>query len=555
MSGSGLQAEMDFNNSSNDTNFTCRVMLSSSNLTDVDFWKITEEQEIGAIIAGVLIFIFFLVGTSWNLFILITYLVKHHLLKEPGNILLFNVAITDLLICLTTMVFSYVTAFGQEFIFGSDDKTRCILCGVSGFFLMFLILVSLHLLTVLSVDRFILLSRPLRYKRIMNRWKAGVICVVVYIICFILAVLPQVGFGEIEFNARFASCVPRFTPQKNLYYVMVIAVESLIPIIILAITNVWTYRLVSKFLKRNFRRRSTYRRRDQEEKSNAGSENSKHHKQQTQLVKVFGALFVANIVSYTPTVVTIFVFGFLTLLKKENIIPSAVYILGFVSFLMNPVLHPIIESFFVKDLRYQVSRAKTGIRRASTIIYRQTTQLMSSKALDEANKKIDETEGTPQKMTRQINFLGRKNLKQPNGRTVDDSMATEMESMPNSRSTSPHNETIAPNQVSNSSGMKRMEEGSSKDGSIGDQSPLSEKEGKMLNRGRRSVTFQESEFDETHGNSAEGKQGSSLKSPGHHINMSLQKNAIQEENPEEVAQTFRKDDSSVRLHSRSPPPV
>ena len=37
-----------------------------------------------------------------------------------------------------------------------------------------------------------------------------------------------VGFGEFEFNSRFAACVPRFTPVENLYYDVFIAFETLI---------------------------------------------------------------------------------------------------------------------------------------------------------------------------------------------------------------------------------------------------------------------------------------------------------------------------------------
>lgn len=422
MSGSGLD-NITGNITGNDT-FDCRLSdQSSSFLTNVTHWQIEEGKEIGAIIIGVIVLLFFVVGTIWNLFIIVTFFVKRELLKEPANIFLLNVAITDLLICLTTMVFSFVTAFGQEFIFGSNDVTRCAVCNLDGFFFMFLILVSLHLLAALSFDRFILLSRPLRYKNFMNRWKAIVICVVIYIICFILAALPLVGFGQIDFNTRLAACVLRFTPQSNFFYVVIVAIESLVPIVVIAITNVWTYRLVSKFLKRNFRRKSTYRRRDQEEAGS--SEGRKHQKQQKQLVKVFGALLLGNIVSYTPTVLTIFLFLFLLLTNMEDVIPAEVYILGFVSFLTSAVIHPIVESFFVKELRYQVNRARAGVRRVSTVIYRQTTQLFSNKALDEANQKADE--GTPT-AKRPIRFL--------NGRIANSEAVTEMSEMPDASSNS-----------------------------------------------------------------------------------------------------------------------
>lgn len=444
MSGSGSGSGMFDMNTSNDS-FSCRNgSLSSSFITSETHWRINDNTEIGSIVVGAIIFLFFLVASIWNLFIIVTFFVKYHLLSEPANIFLLNVAFTDLLICLTTMVFSFVTAFAQEFVFGSSDVVRCAVCDMSGFFLVFLVFVSLHLLMAMSIDRFILLSRPLRYKSLMNRWKAILICVIIYIICFVLGVLPLLGFfGEIEFNSRFASCVPRFTPNRNFYYVAFVAVEALIPIIVLAITNVWTYRLVSKFLKRNFRRRSTYNRRGTGDKTN---EDNKHQRQQKQLVKVFGALFVANIISYTPTILTIFLFAALTINNLADIIPSEVYIIGFVSFLTSVVLHPIVESFFVKELRYQVNRARKGVRRVSIVIYRQTTQLFSNKALDEANKKVDDTSSASPLQARSIRFLNGRTVNIP--KQLNDTVTVEMDDMPSiDNSSSSHSRSHTPEQA------------------------------------------------------------------------------------------------------------
>lgn len=480
MSGSGsgnLPLNMtNMTDMANMSNFSCRDVLSSENLTDPDFWKIGDNLVVGATITGVLVLLFFLVASIWNLFIIITFFVKHQLLKEPANIFLLNVSIVDLLICCTIMVFVFVTAFAQEFVFGMNDVTRCAICDMSGFFLVFLIFVSLHLLMAMSIDRFILLNRPLRYKKIMNRWKGLIILIVMYVISFVLAILPVFGFGEIEFNSRFAACVPRFTPVGNLYYLVVLAVEALIPILTLAVTNVWTFRLVSKFLKRNFRRRSTFRRRDREEE--ATEENQKHQRQQKQLVKVFGALIIAYVVAYTPTILAIFLS-----LVAVDIIPSEVFILGFVSFLTNPVIHPIIESFFVKELRYQVSRASKGVRRVSTTIYRQTTQLFSSKTLDEAARRADD-ENTPTSK-RSIRFLNGRMVDVDGGKKQNHSVVTETEDMASSsRSQTP--EPLQPYQVEAGlgleGGMVSAAAATAAMGGRGGERP-------MLGKTKRSVTF------------------------------------------------------------------
>lgn len=472
MSGSGSGLD-NFTNESE--TFDCRLTdQSGSFITNRSHWQIEEGKEVGTIITGVLVLLLFLVGSIWNLFIIITYIAKRKLLREPANIFLLNVAITDLLICITSMVFSFVTAFGQEYVFGNTDVARCAVCNLDGFFFLFLVLVSLHLLAALSVDRFILLSRPLRYKRFMNRWKAIVICVCVYVLCFIIAILPVIGFGQIDFNVRLAACLPRFTPSRNFFFVVVMAIEALIPIGVIAVTNVWTYRLVSRFLKKNFRRKSTYRRRDEEQAKSADGQ--KHQKQQKQLVKVFGALLIGNIISYTPTAVTVFLFLFLLLNDMEDIIPAEVYILGFVSFLTSAVIHPIVESFFVKELRYQVNRARKGVRRVSTIIARQTTQLFSPKTLEEAEKKADD-DSTLQ-LKRPIRFL---NGRKVTGTEHSVSAVTEMEDMTTANDTS-----------SNSRSPFRTPE------PVQDENTENKRDKPMLDKTRKSVSFQENPRRQVH---------------------------------------------------------
>lgn len=380
--------------------FNCLINISSVNITDRSHWRIRDELLYGTPYVATVILIFFLVSFFWNLFIIITYFVKFKLLKEPANIFLLNLAIADLLVALTTMLFSVVTEIVQEFVFGYTDVVRCGLCNFAGVFLIFLIAVSLHMLAVLSVDRFILLTWPLHYKKIMNRWKAMVIVVIVWIIAILIALPPVFGFGQNEFNRNFGACLPRFTGINPLsgissfFYAAFVAVEALIPIIVLAFTNVWTYRLVSKFFKRNITRRRTFR-----GKGSGTDEERKYHSQQRQLIKVFGALLISNIISWTPVLVVVVIVSF-------TVLPGEIYIFGWICYLSSPVVHPIIESFFVKDLRYQIRRARKTVRRASSAVYRQSTRLFSRSALDEANAKMDKEEPDGKKKHgRKIVFL------------------------------------------------------------------------------------------------------------------------------------------------------
>ena len=383
--------------------FNCLVRenLSSSEVSNSTAWTIQESLLYGTPYVATVILIFFLLSFFWNLFIIITFLVKYNLLKQPGNIILLNLAITDLLISVMVLLFSMVTEIAQEFVFGSTDLVRCGLCDTAGFFFLLLFQISIHSLAALSLDRFIHLTRPLNYKHIMKPWRAIVIIISIWVISFVLAVLPLVGFGQIEFNRNFGACVQRFTGEnadsglQNFYYVAFSTLWDLIPVVFLFVTNIWTYKFVSKFLKRNFRRASTYRREDKKT-----GDNKNYHKQQRQLAKVFSALLVSSMISWTPVLCVIFLIIFI----PADDLPNEVYTFGWICYLTTPVFHPILESLFVKDLRYQVTRAKTSVQRAGSAILKSSTNFFfSDKALEEANEAMDERPDRPS--TRRIVFF------------------------------------------------------------------------------------------------------------------------------------------------------
>lgn len=430
--------EMLPNSSSNETtvDFNCLASgnLSSTNITAREVWQILDELHYGTPIVATVLLIFFVISFIWNLFIIVTFLVKRRLLREPGNILLLNLAVGDFLVSITTLFFSAITEIAREFIFGQSDVVRCRFCNFTGVFVMFLLTSSLHTLTALSVDRFLLLSQPFRYKKIMKVWVAVVIVIVIWVISFIIAILPVAGFGQLEFNTRFGYCIPRFTGVnlvsgiKNYYYVLFMVIEAIIVLIVLAITSLWTYRIVAKFLRANFHRRATYK------KSNEQRDESLHHqKQQKQLVKVFGALFLSNIISYTPVIIVVVIFAAL----PADQVPPEVFIFGWICYLTTPVVHPVIESLFVKDLRLIVQRGKKGLRRASTMILRRSTSLFYKKDLDRANEEMDKDEVT-KRSSRKIVFFGNRQQRSINSEmnttTVSMSAPTESELLQNTPS-------------------------------------------------------------------------------------------------------------------------
>ena len=365
--------------------FNCRTSdLSHDSITQSLVWSIFYLVRGSTPYVATVEAVFFLIAFFWNSFILCALLSNPRTLREqPACIYLLNIALVDVLLSVTVILVSLVSEAAQEFVFGYTDFVRCHLCEFLGFMMMLLITCSLHSLAALSVDRFVLLAWPLRYKDLFNWKRATLIVGGCWVISVFLAFPPLVGFGQYEFNTIFANCHPRWTGNTggipHIYYIMFVGTEAIVPILILMVTNVWTFKIVSGALRSKFKRQKIFRDapKSEEEQQREIIENRDYRHKQRQLVKVFGVLLISHTVSWTPTLATLLI----ALIAGATSLPLEVYIFGWISFLSNPVLHPIVESFFIKDLRQKMNKAKGRVRNsmksASGSIMSRTPSLLS----------------------------------------------------------------------------------------------------------------------------------------------------------------------------------
>lgn len=365
--------------------FNCRTSeLSRDSITQPFVWSILYLVKDSTPYVATVEAIFFLIAFFWNFFILCALLSNPRTLREqPACVYLLNIALVDVMHSVTVILVSLVSEIEQEFVFGYSDLIRCHLCEFLGFMLMLLVACSLHSLAALSVDRFVLLARPLRYKDYFNWKRATLIVIGCWVISVFIAFPPLAGFGQYEFNTVYANCQPRWTGKTNgiphIFYALFVGGEAVIPILILMVTNVWTYKIVSGALRKKFKRQKSFRdapKSEEEQRREIGENRDYRHKQR-QLVKVFGALLIAHIISWTPTLTIMII----ALTMGAVALPAEVYIFGWISFLSNPVFHPIIESFFVKDLRRKMNKARGRVRNslksASGSVMSRTPSLLS----------------------------------------------------------------------------------------------------------------------------------------------------------------------------------
>lgn len=338
--------------------------LSSSNITCAPSW--TPAYSYSPYIAAVEA-IFFTIAFFWNLFILISFLMRRKLLQQSAGVFLFNLALTDLLLAVFVIFQCLVTELAGGFIIGDTDILRCGICEFLGFMIMFLMASTVHTLAMLSLDRFVLLSKPLSYQNYFTWQRSVVIVCCIWVLSFLLALPPIFGFGAYDFSRTISNCHPQWFGLSskgisNIYFIAFYSIEALIPIFLLSFTNVWTYKIVTKVLKTKLVRQKTF----SDIKTHIKASESNHSRQQLQLAKVFSALFVAHVLCWLPvlTVMAVVLIGreFDPLFIFK--IPGEVFTTGWLLYLTNPVIHPILETFFVKELRSRVNRAQMSVKRS-----------------------------------------------------------------------------------------------------------------------------------------------------------------------------------------------
>ena len=330
------------------TNITDEVWMMRSNVT---------EHEVAVLVQAIIQTLFVAIGIPWNTIVFISIMVEK-LYKEPTYVLLLNLVIADVLVYICVLPFNIETAFAQEFTIGNSDFIRCGVCQAIIVIILVLVYVSLFTLALMSVDRFIYIKWPLHYRRHVTMIKILVSLLLVWFFCIAFSILPVFGVGEIKFSTIISSCslITRGSTQliKNSTFVLILVAVGLFPFTTILICNIWIMIIIyrtahGKFNKKrelnNFTVISSDLRRNAEKELKAN-----YHRQQIHLVRLFGALFVANFIVWVPTIII----AILSAAIGSEKIPYSLSTLQYLAYVSQPVIHPMLETCLF-------SRARTSI--------------------------------------------------------------------------------------------------------------------------------------------------------------------------------------------------
>lgn len=341
------------------SDFSCLNGDLSRNSITLEQWQMHETIQDGAPAIAAVMILFLLVAFTSNAFILVSMLWQG-LLHQPAHILLFNLAITDLLVSITIMPFTITSGITREFVFGESDYVRCKVCQ-TGMIFTVLSSVSLHTLALLSLDRFLFIFLPFHYKKLVTAKRVAVTLLAVWVLCIVLSVPPLFGFGEIKFATSVGNCFVSFFGEthltKNIYYILLILLEALIPVIVLIVTNVWLLCLMRRHFAHVLRARKSLTAAEKAERRKSIREKvyKQHNHQQLQLLRVFGAVFLSNFITWLPALAL----ALAAMVVDFDTVPAGVIAFVYLTYISHSVFHPLIEACFIFQLRDILTRCFT----------------------------------------------------------------------------------------------------------------------------------------------------------------------------------------------------
>lgn len=325
------------------------------NTVTPEYWEthtINEDFKNGAILTGVILLVLAIVGLPSNILVMYS-IIKRNLYKEPTHMLLFNLAISDFLLCLLVMPSTIIADFSGGYIFGDSDYIRCRVCQI-GFIYTWLTLFSVYTLGLLSVDRFIFIKFAMHYNKIVTVRRILLVIIVVWIMSFIVSLLPIMGFGEIRYAYSLSTCMVYFLDSTiNVIYARFAVVLGLVPVMVLIGCNVWIILIVRKQIKLIYGTRKSFTTKTEYRQSIRKKMGRIKNQKQLVLLRTFGVIIITNLLVWSPLIIH----AVLLLVVNDDLIPIGIFIFVYLITLLHAVLHPIIEGCLIPEIRDVFKRA------------------------------------------------------------------------------------------------------------------------------------------------------------------------------------------------------
>uniref|UniRef100_A0A665VDK7 Alpha-1A adrenergic receptor n=1 Tax=Echeneis naucrates TaxID=173247 RepID=A0A665VDK7_ECHNA len=148
-----------------------------------------EVNVVKAVVLGVVLGVFIAFGIVGNILVILS-VVCHRHLRTVTHYFIVNLAVADLLLSSTVLPFSAILEILDRWVFGR------VFCNVWAAVDVLCCTASIMSLCVISVDRYIGVSYPLRYPAIMTKRKALLAVMLLWVLSIIISIGPLFGWKE-----------------------------------------------------------------------------------------------------------------------------------------------------------------------------------------------------------------------------------------------------------------------------------------------------------------------------------------------------------------------
>ncbi|XP_060064196.1 rhodopsin, GQ-coupled-like, partial [Ylistrum balloti] len=186
-------------------------------------------------IIGVFITIVGLLGITGNSIVIYIFS-NTKSLRSPSNLLVVNLAVSDLIFsAFNGFPLLTVSSFHQKWVFGS------LTCQLYGFVGGVFGLMSINTLTAISIDRYIVITKPLQASQTMTRRKVYLMILLVWALSILLSVPPFFGWGAYIPEGFQTSCTFDYltkTTRTRVYIIILYLCGFALPLLIISVSYI-----------------------------------------------------------------------------------------------------------------------------------------------------------------------------------------------------------------------------------------------------------------------------------------------------------------------------
>ncbi|KAM4616254.1 alpha-1A adrenergic receptor [Polymixia lowei] len=161
----------------------------SQNCSNCSHVLVPELNVVKAVLLGLVLGIFIMFGVVGNILVILS-VVCHRNLRTVTHYFIVNLAVADLLLSSTVLPFSAIFEILDRWVFGR------VFCNVWAAVDVLCCTASIMSLCVISVDRYIGVSYPLRYPTIMTERRALMAVVFLWMLSIVISIGPLFGWKE-----------------------------------------------------------------------------------------------------------------------------------------------------------------------------------------------------------------------------------------------------------------------------------------------------------------------------------------------------------------------